>query len=338
MSARTWGLKDIMRNKRALICGVSGQDGSLLADFLVKKGYEVWGTSRDIEASNFLNLKRLGIFDSINLRSLVSTDFRNVFTILSQAEPDEIYFLGSQSSVSLSFQQPAETIESVVNGVLNFLEAIRILRLDAKFFNPSSSECFGNTAQLPADENTPFSPVSPYGVAKTAAHHLVSSYRRAYKIFGCNGILFNHESPLRPARFVTQKIIAAAHAIATGSQTHLRLGRLDIVRDWGWAPKFVEGMWLTLQHESADDYIFATGEPNSLETFVSTVFECYNLHWQNHVIQEEGLYRPSELNCIYGNPAKIKTVLGWEPEFRMSDVAKMMVKAYNENKNNIGLT
>jgi GDPmannose 4,6-dehydratase len=159
----------------------------------------------------------------------------------------------------------------------------------------------------------------------------VSSYRHAYKIFGCNGILFNHESALRPSRFVTQKIIAAAHGIATGTQTQLRLGRLDIVRDWGWAPKFVEGMWLTLQHDSPDDYIFATGEPNSLASFVAIVFECYQLDWKDHVIQEEGLYRPSELNCIYGNPAKIRCKLGWEPEFRMAEVAKMMVNAHKKN-------
>lgn len=314
--------------KRALICGITGQDGALLAKLLITKNYEVWGTSRDAEASDHKNLLRLGIKDTVILRSVIPSDFRSVLNILAQSVPDEIYFLGSQSSVSLSFLLPAETIESILNGVLNFLEAIRILKLSSKFFNPSSSECFGNVKELPVTINTPFNPVSPYGVAKAAAHFLVINYRLAYNVFACNGILFNHESGLRPSRFVTQKIVERAFAISLGKENTLSLGRLDIIRDWGWAPEYVEGMWLSLQKSHPGDYIFATGEPNSLESFVDEVFKSFGLNWKDHVKQEKDLLRPSELNTIYGDPTETTKHLGWAPKFKMREVAHQMAKEY----------
>jgi GDPmannose 4,6-dehydratase len=317
--------------KRALICGITGQDGSLMAELLLSKGYEVWGTSRDIEAANLKNLISLKIKDRVTLRSMVPSDFRSILTVLSQVNPNEIYFFGSQSSVSLSFLLPAETLESILNGVLNFLEAIRILKLDSKFFNPSSSECFGNVVNLPVTLNTPFNPVSPYGVAKAAAHYLVTNYRQAYNVFACNGILFNHESPLRPSRFVTQKIIEGAHAISLGKKNKLELGRLDIVRDWGWAPEFVEGIWLSLQCEQPDDYIFSTGEPNSLESFVDKSFKMYHLDWRDYVTQDPKLFRPSELNSIFGDPSKTFEKLSWKPKLKMQEVVEMMVSAHQNN-------
>ncbi len=317
--------------KRALICGITGQDGSLMAELLLSKGYDVWGTSRDIEAANLRNLIKLGIQDKVTLRSMVPSDFRSVLTVLAHVDPHEIYFFGSQSSVSLSFQLPAETLESILNGVLNFLEAIRILKLDSKFFNPSSSECFGNVAALPVTLNTPFNPVSPYGVSKAAAHYLVSNYRHAYNVFACNGILFNHESALRPSRFVTQKIIEGAHAISIGCRDRLELGRLDIVRDWGWAAEFVEGIWLSLQCSEPDDYIFATGSPSSLESFVETTFNTLDLNWRDFVKQEQKFFRPSELNSIYGDPSKAEEKLGWKTQFKMKEVVEMMLIAHQEN-------
>jgi len=221
-------------NKVALICGVSGQDGALLAQLLLAKGYDVWGTSRDAEGRNFSNLVRLGIRDSVRLISMNPEDFSSVFRTIKQSNPNEIYFLAGQSSVGLSFEQPAETIQSNVSSVLNILETCRILERPIRLYNAASSEVFGNTGDQPANEETPFRPRSPYAVAKASAFWLVNNYREAYGLFACNGILFNHESPLRPERFVTQKIISAARRIAAGSREKLQLGRLDIARDWGW--------------------------------------------------------------------------------------------------------
>ena len=224
---------------RALICGVGGQDGSYLARLLLAKGYEVWGTSRDAQMASFSNLEHLGIRQSITLRSMAPKDFRSVVKVLYDCEPDEVYFLSSQSSVGLSFEQPAETLESICIGTLNLLEGIRMLRKPARLYHAGSSECFGSVAQAAADESTPFSPRSPYAVAKSSAHWLVQNYREAYGLFACNGVLFNHESPLRPPRFVTRKIVSAASRIARGSSERLALGRLDIIRDWGWAPELM---------------------------------------------------------------------------------------------------
>jgi len=227
--------------KKALIIGISGQDGAYLADLLLRKGYEVHGTSRDHEGVSFANLVKLGIRDRVKATSMVTSDFRSVLTALQRAEADEIYNLAGQTSVGMSFTYPVETFDSILIGSINLLECLRLLGHPVKFYNAGSSEMFGNTKK-PATEETPFHPRSPYATAKAAAHYAVTNYREAYGIFACTGILFNHESPLRPERFVTQKIVSTAVRIANGSKEKLTLGRLDIRRDWGWAPEYVEAM------------------------------------------------------------------------------------------------
>ena len=311
----------------ALICGVGGQDGSYLAAFLLSKGYAVWGTSRDAQTASFSNLDSLGIRAQLQLRSMAPKDFRSVIGVLYDCQPDEVYFLSSQSSVSLSFEQPAESLESICMGTLNVLEAIRLLRRPVRFYHASSSECFGNMAGAAADESTPFAPASPYAVAKASAHWLVRNYRDAYGLFAANGILFNHESPLRPRRFVTRKIVSAACRIAQGERQRLSLGRIDIVRDWGWAPEYVEAMWLMLQAERPSDYVIATGQASSLEDFVSTAFAAVGLDWRDHVDIDNTLFRPLELVCSQGRPDLAWKELGWRSRYVMKDVVETMVRA-----------
>jgi len=301
-----------IKRRKALICGVGGQDGTYLAQLLLTKGYDVCGTSRDAQASAFNNLRALGIKDQVRLVSMASNDFRSVLSTLKLSEPDEVYFLSGQTSVGLSFEQPVETLESITLGTLNLLEAIRFLDRPIKLYHASSSECFGDVGMNASDETTPFHPRSPYAVAKASAHWLVANYREAYGIFACNGILFNHESPLRPARFVTRKIITTACRIANGSAEKLELGKLDIVRDWGWAPEYVDAMWRMLQQDKADDFIIATGEANSLEEFVSCVFDSLGLDCRDHVVSNSAFFRPTDLLWSQGNPAKALEVLGWQ--------------------------
>ena len=312
--------------KCALICGVSGQDGALLARLLLAKGYDVWGTSRDAQMATFENLSKLGIQSRVSLISMTQTDFRSVISAIKASMPDEVYFLSGQSSVSLSFDQPAETQESMTLGALNILEAIRLLDRPVRFYNASSSECFGELKGIPADEQTPFNPRSPYGVAKASAHWLVRNYREAYGLHASNGILFNHESPLRPVRFVTQKIVSAARKIGRGSNQRLKLGRLDIVRDWGWAPEYVEAIWLMLQQGEPDDYVIATGASHSLEEFVSTAFALADLDWTDHVDIDPGIFRPTDLTWSQGDPRKAEKILGWRAKSSMSDVVRLMLR------------
>lgn len=318
--------------KRALICGVSGQDGSYLAQFLLAKEYEVWGTARDAQVASFDNLKTLGIRDSVKPLSMVQTDFRSVLNSLIRSDPDEIYFLSGQTSVGLSFEQPAETMESVSLGVLNLLEAIRFVGKPIKVYHASSSESFGDVGAQRANEETPFRPRSPYGVAKASAHWLVANYREAYGLFACNGILFNHESPLRPARFVTKKIVSTACRIASGAQEKLTLGRLDIVRDWGWAPEYVEVMWRMLQTEVADDYVIATGHSCPLAEFVSLAFESVGLDWQDFVISDPSLVRPLDITHSAGDPAKANRALGWTATTQIRDVVSNLVSAESSGR------
>ena len=311
---------------KALVCGVGGQDGAYLAQLLLSKGYEVWGSSRDAQVASFSNLKSLGIKDQVTLVSMASNDFRSVLTTLKRSDPDEVYFLSGQSSVGLSFEQPAETLESITLGTLNMLEAIRFLDKPIKFYHAGSSECFGDHGQQAVTEETPFYPRSPYAVAKASAHWLVANYREAYGLYACNGILFNHESPLRPERFVTKKIILAACRIARDSQEILTLGRLDIVRDWGWAPEYVEAMWRMLQQEKADDYIVSTGQANSLENFVSGAFTAVGLDWRKYVLSDPTLYRPTDLAWSQGCADKAEKLLGWRASSKMKNVIRMMVE------------
>ena len=238
-----------MNNKRALISGISGQDGAYLAKLLLGKGYQVFGTARDAQMASFRNLETLGIRQQVTLLSMALNDFRSVLQTLSKAKPDEVYNLAGQSSVGLSFEQPVETLESISIGTLNLLEAIRFLQQPIRLYSAGSSECFGDTGGAPADETTSFHPRSPYAVAKSAAHWEVANYREAYSLFACTGILFNHESPLRPERFVTRKIISAACRIAAGSGEKLQLGNISIARDWGLASEYVDAMWRMLQQD-----------------------------------------------------------------------------------------
>tara|TARA_B110000902_G_C14275435_1_gene574719 strand:- start:250 stop:1203 length:954 start_codon:yes stop_codon:yes gene_type:complete len=313
--------------KHALICGISGQDGAYLARFLLSKGYEVWGSSRDAQGSSFINLKKLGIKNQIKVISMIPEDFRSVLVALRKSEPDEIYYLAGQSSVGLSFEQPAETIQSVTLGTLNVLEACRMLDKHSKVYSAGSSECFGDTRGLSANELTPFYPQSPYAVAKVSAFWLVVNYRAAYGVFACTGILFNHESPLRPERFVTQKIVSSAKRIAQGSKEILELGRLDISRDWGWAPEYIEAMWLMLQQDVAEDFVISTGETNPLSVFVAEVFEQLGLDNQKYVKQNPEFMRPTDLLMSVGDASKAKLKLGWQARYKMKDVVKMMVSS-----------
>jgi len=313
---------------KALICGISGQDGSYLAKFLIDKGYEVCGTSRDAQVASFANLERLGIRKQVRLLSMAQSDFRSVLNTLARSNPDEIYFLSGQSSVGLSFDQPAESIESVAYGALNLLEAVRFLELPVRIYHASSSECFGDvTRGERASELTPFRPRSPYGVAKASAHWLIANYREAYGLYCCNGILFNHESPLRSARFVTSKIVAAACRIASGSEERLSLGRMDISRDWGWAPDYVEAMWLMLQQNAPDDYVIATGKSSTLESFVANAFGQVGLDWQSHVDINSSLFRPTEISHSVGNPDKAIRGLGWETKVSFPELIANLVQA-----------
>lgn len=316
--------------KTALICGVSGQDGAYLAKLLLDKGYRVVGTSRDAQKASFCNLRHLGIRDQVILESMVLTDFRSTLQTLAKAEPDEIYSLAGQSSVGLSFQQPVETLESIATGTLNVLESIRFLDRQIKLYNAGSSECFGDTRGAVAGEETPFRPCSPYAVAKATAHWAVANYREAYGLFACNGILFNHESPLRPERFVTRKIVNAACRIAQGKPDKLRLGNLGVFRDWGWAPEYVDAMWRMLQGDRPEDFVIATGESHSLEEFVAAAFAENNLDWREYVEQDAALLRPSDVAYNRGDASKAKSILGWEAKLRMPQIVHRMVVAERE--------
>jgi GDPmannose 4,6-dehydratase len=313
--------------RTALICGASGQDGAYLAKLLLERGYRVVGTSRDAAVSSFSNLVALGIRDQVKTVSATTTDFRSLIRILLDDPPDEIYNLAGQTSVGLSFEQPAEALESIAFGTLNLLEGIRLLRRPVRFYNACSSECFGDTLGQAADESTPFRPRSPYGVAKAAAFWQVTSYREAYGLYACSGILFNHESPLRPDRFVTQKVVRAACRIAGGSGERLRLGDLTVKRDWGWAPEYVEAMWRMLQRDVPEDFVICTGETQPLSVFVEEVFGALGLAAGDHVDQDPTLFRVGDIRSSVGSAAKAREHLGWAAQHHMRDVARAMVSA-----------
>lgn len=312
---------------RALICGISGQDGAYLARLLLDKGYEVFGTSRDARLAGFPNLVRLGVRDGVRLESMAPNDLRSVRDVLRRTDPHEIYNLAGQSSVSLSFEQPVDTFEGIALGTSNLLEAIRLSGRPVRFFGAGSSECFGDSEGLAANEQTPFYPTSPYAVAKAAAYWLVTNYREAYGLHVSTGILFNHESPLRPERFVTKKIVAAAARIAKGDGSRLTLGDITIKRDWGWAPEYVEAVWRMLQQPNGSDFVIATGEGHTIEEFAETAFEQVGLDWREHTDLSETLRRPSELAKSVGDPSRAREILDWSPTYRMRDVVRAMVEA-----------
>ena len=298
--------------KTALICGISGQDGSYLAKLLLEKHYRVVGTSRDAQTATFKNLCTLGIRDEVETHSMTLTDFRSVLQTLQQYEPDEIYSLAGQTSVGLSFDQPVETFESITVGTINLLEALRFTQMPARLYNAGSGECFGNTDGQPANEQTAFRPRSPYATAKAGACWAVANYREAYDLFACTGILFNHESPFRPFRFVTRKIVSTACAISRGEARELKLGNMQISRDWGWAPEYVDAMWRMLQQEQADDFVIATGESHTLEAFCDETFKTLSLDYREFVRAEQSLLRPIDVETSCGDASKARDILEWQ--------------------------
>ena len=311
----------------ALIVGVTGQVGAYLARFLLGKGYRVHGTSRDAALARVEGLAALGIRDEVPLHSLSPSDPSSVRDVLERVAPAEMYNLTGQSSVGLSFSQPLETLNGIVFGTVNLLEALHRVAPNVRFYSAGSSECFGETGRHPANELTAFRPKSPYGIAKAASISLVTNYRESYGLFACSGILFNHESPLRPTRFVTRKITSAASRIAQGSRERLALGNLAVYRDWGWVPDYVEAMWLMLQCDAADDFVIASGVSHSLEEFVATAFAEVGLDWRDHVDLDGSLKRPNDISYSAGDPAKAKRVLGWSGQTSFAEIVSRMVRA-----------
>jgi GDPmannose 4,6-dehydratase len=313
-------------SKTALIVGVTGQDGAYLAHHLLHLGYCVVGTSRDAQMSDISKLKRLQIDSDVQLLSLAPNDFRSVLKVVSGVEPNEIYNLAGQTSVSLSFEQPVECIESIALATLNLLEVIRFIGVDVRLFNAGSSESFGHTGSVPATEETPLQPCSPYAVAKAAAYWQVATYRQAYGMFACTGILANHESPLRPQRFVTQKIINSVRSIKAGLQSSLQLGNLEIWRDWGWAPDYVKAMHLMLQSDVAEDFLIASGTTTSLRYFAESAFAVAGLQSSQFIESVDSLKRPSDLGYSAMNPSRIYHRLGWKSQRSIDEI---VYKMYN---------
>ena len=319
--------------KVALITGVTGQDGAYLAEFLLAKGYEVHGIKRRASSFNaqridhlFRDLHEENVKFKLHYGDL--TDATNLIRIIQEIQPDEIYNLGAMSHVKVSFDTPEYVANVDGLGSLRLLEAIRILGLTAKtkIYQASTSELYGKVQEVPQTEKTPFYPRSPYGVAKIYAYWITINYREAYNMFACNGILFNHESPLRGETFVTRKITMAVAKIALGLQDVLYIGNLNSQRDWGHAKDYIEAMWLILQQEKPDDYVIATGQTNKLRDFIDVVFKTVGLNWQEHVRTDSSFFRPTDIAEGHANPAKAKIRLGWQANYTMDNVARLMVE------------
>ena len=312
---------------RALIIGVSGQDGVYLAKHLLAQGYEVIGLSRDAETGSFHGLSTMGIKKQITLDSISASDFRSVAHVFQRYQPNEVYNLAGQSSVGLSFNQPVETIDSHLQATITILEVIKFLGKDIKFYNACSSECFGEVdANQPANEEFPFRPRSPYALGKAASFWAVANYREAYGLFACSGILGNHESPLRPERFVTQKVIRTVAKIAEGKAKGLVLGNTGVIRDWGWAEDYVQAMNLMLLQDNAEDFVIATGESHPLMQFVKLAFEYFDLEYSQYLKVEKSLFRPSDIKSSYLNPTKANEVLGWKASHNLSSVVEKLAQ------------
>jgi GDPmannose 4,6-dehydratase len=310
---------------RALITGVTGQDGSYLADFLLERGYEVFGMVRRTSTINFDRIRHLQ--DRIKIVRGDLLDEVSLISILRENDPDEIYNLAAQSFVPTSFEQPVLTGEFTGLGVTRVLDAIRIVNHAVRFYQASSSEMFGKVRETPQRESTPFYPRSPYGAAKVYAHWMTVNYRESYGLFACSGILFNHESPRRGVEFVTHKITRAAARIKLGLASELRLGNLDAQRDWGYAPDYVRAMWLMLQQDNPDDYVIATGETHTVRQFCQEAFGHLGLDWEKYVVVDPKLYRPAEVDLLVGDYGKAKRVLGWEPAVNFKELVRIMVDA-----------
>lgn len=314
--------------KTAIITGITGQDGAYLASYLLNKHYNVIGVVRNASVANVKNLKYLGVYDKIILIEANLLDLSNIIRILDKNKPDEFYNLAAQSSVSLSFEQPIGTLEFNIVSVANILEAIKIVNPKIKFYQASSSEMFGNVRKenLPVNESFVFHPVSPYGISKAAAHWITVNYREAYGVFSACGILFNHESVLRGNHFVTKKILNTAVKISMGEAEKLNLGNLKICRDWGYAPKYVEAMWLMLQQESPKDYIICSGEAHSLEELVQKVFGKLDLELEKFVTIDKNLYRPVDLEIIYGDNSEAREKLGWNHDMSFDQLINKLIE------------
>src|SRR5215216_3816158 len=310
---------------RALITGITGQDGSYLAELLLDRGYDVHGMVRRSSTETFQRLQQ--IRDDIVLHPGDLLDQRSLVDVLRVCEPDEVYNLAAMSFVAASWNQPSLTAEFTGLGVTRMLEAVREARPGTRFYQASSSEMFGKVRQTPQNEATPFYPRSPYGVAKAYGHFITVNYRESYGLFACSGILFNHESPRRGLEFVTRKITCHAAAIKLGLRDELRLGNLDARRDWGYAKDYVEAMWLMLQQDEADDYVIATGETNSVRRCVEIAFDHVGLDWEPYVKIDDAFKRPAEVDLLVGNAAKAKRVLGWQPKTSFEQLIRLMVDA-----------
>ncbi len=310
---------------KALITGITGQDGSYLAEFLLKKGYEVIGMVRRTSTTNFARIRH--IQDKITLVSGDLLDQISLINILQEHRPDEVYNLAAQSFVPTSWKQPVFTGEVTALGVTRLLDAIRIVDPSIKFYQASSSEMFGKVREVPQNENTPFYPRSPYGVAKVYGHWITVNYRESYGLFACSGILFNHESPRRGLEFVTRKVAHGAAKIKLGLAKELRLGNLDAKRDWGFAGDYVKAMWLMLQQDEPDDYVVGTGETHSVRELCEVAFGYLGLDWRDYVVQDPRLFRPADVDLLVADASKARRVLGWEPTVTFEELIKMMVDA-----------
>jgi len=311
--------------RRALITGVTGQDGSYLAEFLLARGYEVYGMVRRSSTENFERLEP--IRDRLHLVQADLLDPMSLITLLSDVRPHELYNLAAQSFVPTSWAQPVLTAEFDAIGVTRLLEAIRLVDRDIRFYQASSSEMFGKVREVPQTELTPFHPRSPYGVAKVYAHYITVNYRESYGIFACSGILFNHESPRRGREFVTRKVSDGVARIRHGRARELRLGNLEARRDWGFAGDYVEAMWMMLQQPEPDDYVIATGQSHSVAELAETAFRHVGLDWRDYVVEDEALKRPAEVDLLVGNAAKAHARLGWRPRVSFEGLVAMMVDA-----------
>jgi GDPmannose 4,6-dehydratase len=311
--------------RRALITGITGQDGSYLAELLLEKGYEVHGIVRRSSTERFERLEHLR--DRITLHQADLLDQRSLVDALRASKPDEIYNLAAMSFVAVSWIQPTLTAEFTGVGVTRMLEAMREASPQARFYQASSSEMFGKVLETPQTEATPFYPRSPYGVAKAYGHFITVNYRESYDLFGCSGILFNHESPRRGLEFVTRKVTWHAAAIKLGLREQLALGNLDAQRDWGYAKDYVEAMWLMLQRDTPDDFVIATGETNTVRRLVEVAFDEVGLDWEPHVVIDDQFKRPAEVDMLVGDASKARRLLGWEPRTSFEQLIRLMVQA-----------
>ena len=316
-----------MSNKTALVTGITGQDGAYLAQFLLNRGYKVYGTYRRLSTPNFWRLQYLDIFERVELLPCDLLDSFSIIETLRATKPDEIYNLAAQSFVGASFEQPIASGEITGLGVSKILEAIRLIAPEARFYQASTSEMYGDNKHEYQDENTEFVPSSPYAAAKLYAHSMVNIYRKGYGIFASTGILFNHESPLRGIEFVTRKITNSVAKIKLGLETTLELGNMDAKRDWGYAPEYVEAMWLMLQQDQADDFVVATGVTTTVREMCQIAFDHVGLNYRDFVKIDPAFFRPAEVDVLLGNPAKAQRVLGWKPKTDLQTLIRMMMEA-----------